>query len=188
VRVIAATNRDLAAEVRTGRFRSDLFYRLSVFPIEIPPLRERKDDVPLLAEHFRALSAKKLGITAPRISPQACERLKSYDWPGNLRELQNFIERAVILSRDGRLQLDESLRESAALAGERLAPSSATFATNEVIPEQEWRRLERANLLAAMKRSQGRIHGHGGAAELLGLKPSTLQSRLRTLGIRPESR
>ncbi len=185
VRVIAATNRDLAAEVRAGRFRGDLFYRLSVFPIQIPALRERKDDIPLLAAHFTALVAKKLGIAAPTLLGAQFEKLKLYDWRGNIRELQNIVERAAILSRGGTLSLDALLPEiEPSERGSITEPTAALADVSEqVIPEQEWRRRERENLVAALKRTMGRIYGPTGAAALLGIKPSTLQSRLRALGI-----
>jgi transcriptional regulator with GAF, ATPase, and Fis domain len=185
VRVIAATNRDLKADVRDGRFREDLYYRLSVFPIDLPPLRERKDDIPLLAAHFVSVAARKLGVPEPRLSMQECEQLKRYDWPGNVRELQNVIERAVILSRGGQLRLDVVVAGHAAHEERALSPTPTTQppGAEEIVPEGEWRRRERMNLVAALKRAGGRIYGPGGAAELLEVKPSTLQSRLRTLGI-----
>jgi transcriptional regulator with GAF, ATPase, and Fis domain len=183
VRVIAATNRDLASEVKAGRFRGDLFYRLSVFPIQIPSLRERRDDIPLLVTHFVALVSKKLGIEAPPVHGAQFERLKLYDWRGNIRELQNIVERAVILSRGGTLSL-ESLLPALDASDPVTAPVvKVSEIVDEVVNEQEWRRRERGNLLAALKRTMGRIYGPGGAAALLGIKPSTLQSRLRALGI-----
>ncbi|HYY05583.1 MAG TPA: sigma 54-interacting transcriptional regulator [Candidatus Limnocylindria bacterium] len=183
VRVIAATNRDLKAEVRAGRFREDLYYRLGVFLIELPPLRERKGDIPLLASHFVSLAARKLGVPEPRISMEEWEQLKRYDWPGNVRELQNVIERTVILSRGGRPRIDAVVADHAAHEGATPSPPPRPPGPEEVIPEDEWRRRERANLVAALKRAGGHIYGPGGAAELLGVKPSTLQSRLRARGI-----
>src|SRR5215470_12069029 len=151
VRVIAASNRDLSADVRGGRFREDLYYRLSVFPIELPPLRARRDDIPALASHFVSVAAQRLGVPALRISVQDCDELVRYDWPGNVRELQNVVERAVILSRGERLRLDLVFLDRAA-ARQRKAPA------DEVIPEAEWRQRERANLLAALRRAGGRIY------------------------------
>ncbi len=180
VRVLAATNRDLEAEVRAGRFREDLYYRLSVFPVELPPLRERKDDIPMLAAHFVAIAARRLGVEEPAVTIAECEELTRYDWPGNIRELQNVIERAVILSDGRRLRLDLISLDHG--PSETLATPTAS---DEVVPEREWRRRERANVLAALKRAGGRVHGEGGAAELLGIRPSTLQSRLKALGISP---
>ena len=179
VRVIAATNRDLKAEVRAGRFREDLYYRLGVFLIELPPLRERKGDIPLLASHFVSLAARKLGVPEPRISMEEWEQLKGYDWPGNVRELQNVIERTVILSRGGRPRLDAIVADHPAHEGAAPPPAAHPPEPAEIVPEGEWRRRERANLVAPLKRAGGRIYGPGGAAELLGVKPSTLQSRLR---------
>jgi len=177
VRVIAATNRNLAAEADAGQFRADLYYRLSVFPIAIPALRERTDDIPLLVRHFVALVAKKLGIEVPVVMGDQFERLKRHDWGGNIRELQNMVERAVILSRGGKFSLDAVLAERTPLVREEIG--------EEVVPEREWRRRERENLLVALKRAAGKIYGPSGAAALLGVKPSTLQSRLRALGIDP---
>jgi transcriptional regulator with GAF, ATPase, and Fis domain len=181
VRVIAATNRDLLVDVKSGRFREDLYYRLTVFPLHIPPLRERRDDIPRLATHLVALAAKKLGTPPPRISEQQCERLQGYDWPGNVRELQNLVERAVILSRDGKLYLDPAWFPNGVSESPR---QSQTTTAAEVVPDTEWRRRERQNLETALQQAGGRIYGPRGAAELLGVKPTTLQSRLRALGIR----
>jgi transcriptional regulator with GAF, ATPase, and Fis domain len=184
VRVIAATNRDLGREVSAGRFREDLYYRLSVFPLAIPPLRERKEDILPLATHFISLVSKGIGISpVPHLTEPQQAALCAYDWPGNVRELQNVIERAVILGRGGELRLDQVLGARA----ERRKTTSAPrpLRAPEIISDQEWRRLERENLIAALTRTAGRIYGVGGAAELLGVKPSTLQSRLRALGIRP---
>ena len=176
---VELTNRDLKAEVRAGRFREDLYYRLGVFLIELPPLRERKGDIPLLASHFASLAARKLGVPEPRISMEEWEQLKGYDWPGNVRELQNVIERTVILSRGGRPHLDAIVADHAAHEGAAPPPAAHPPEPAEIVPEDEWRRRERANLAAALKRAGGRIYGPGGAAEILGVKPSTLQSRLR---------
>jgi len=185
VRVIAATNRDLSADVKAGRFREDLYYRLSVFPIRIPPLRDRKDDIAPLAAHFIGLVAKDVGTLPPVLNEQQTAALRNYDWPGNVRELQNVIERAVILGRGGELRLDQLLLER----GEQRRSSIPSQPPNdEVVSDQEWRRRERANLVAALTRTAGRIYGSGGAAELLGVKPSTLQSRLRAFGIRARER
>ncbi|HXJ33859.1 MAG TPA: sigma 54-interacting transcriptional regulator [Candidatus Eisenbacteria bacterium] len=183
VRVLAATNRDLQAEVRGGRFRADLYYRLSVFPIELPPLRQRKEDIPALVAHFVSLAATRLGVPEPRVTREQCAVLGRHDWPGNVRELQNVVERAVILSRNGPLRLD--LADPDGGADERPPERSTSADPHEIVPEAEWRRRERANVLAALRQTGGRIYGDGGAAELLQVKPSTLQSRLRTLGIRP---
>jgi transcriptional regulator with GAF, ATPase, and Fis domain len=184
VRVIAATNQDLREEARGRRFRQDLFYRLSVFPLELPPLRARNDDIPLLAAHFIAQASKKLGKAAPRLTQHDGARLQRYEWPGNIRELQNVIERAVILSKGDGLCFD------LALSGVAPPPVSVSMvdAQDVVFTDREWRQRERANLMNALKRSQGRIYGLGGAADLLGVKPTTLTSRLRALKINPRTR
>ena len=186
VRVIAATNRDLSSDVAAGRFREDLYYRLSVFPIRIPPLRDRKEDIIPLANHFIGLVSKEIGAPTPQLTEAQTAALRTYDWPGNVRELQNVIERAVILGRGGEMRLDQVLvarGEQRRSSGPPPAPT-----TEEIVSDQEWRRRERANLIAALARTAGRIYGTGGAAELLGVKPSTLQSRLRALGIRARER
>ena len=180
VRVITATNRDLPAEVRTGHFRGDLYYRLSVFTIHLPPLRARKEDIALLAGQFVTLAARKFDVPAPRITREQCEALTAYDWPGNVRELQNVIERAVILSRGGVLPL-ELFPDREAWDG---AVATSPPVPDEIIPEHEWRTRERKNVEAALNHASGRVYGAGGAADLLGVKPSTLESRLRALGIR----
>jgi len=175
VRVVSATNRDLRKEVAEGRFRLDLFYRLGVFPLEVPPLRERSEDIPELASYFVRQACARFHVPEPRLIGRELERAGLYHWPGNIRELQNVIERAVILAQDGTLTLDlPHLDRPPAIA-----PTSAT----DVIPEAEWRRRERANVLAAMERSGYRVSGQGGAAELLGIPPGTLASRLKALGI-----
>ncbi len=169
VRVIAATNRDLEGMVREGRFRADLRFRLNVFPIRIPPLRERKADLPALAHHFLEKKGRDLGLGArPTLAPGAIDALAAYDWPGNVRELQNVIERALLLA-PGRPLTFPDLGRSAAPAGpERIAPLEEVVA---------------AHLRAALAHTGGRIEGAGGAAALLGLNPSTLRHRLRRLGI-----
>ncbi|MCA8949682.1 MAG: sigma 54-interacting transcriptional regulator, partial [Planctomycetes bacterium] len=191
VRVIAATNRDLRAEVDAGRFRQDLYYRLSVFPIELPPLRERRADIAPLAERFLRRAAARRGRKArepARLSPGALQRLERYDWPGNVRELQNAIERALIVAPDGPLAFDD--------LGGRPAARRARGGRGESDPapvrtRAELRAEERANLVAALHATGGKVSGVGGAAELLGMKPTTLASRLRALAIdrrRPDAR
>ncbi|MBA4285081.1 MAG: hydrogenase [Xanthomonadaceae bacterium] len=186
VRVIAATNRDLPAAIAAGLFREDLYYRLNVFPITIPPLRERSEDIPLLAAHFAAQAARRLGLPEPRLGAAQCAALQRYRWPGNIRELGNLVERAVILGGPGPLRLDQVLPDGrATLAGApRLQPEPDAEA---IVSETEWRARECANIRAALKRAKGRIHGPDGAAELLGLKPSTLASRVKALKVRIES-
>jgi len=181
VRVLAATNRDLEGLVRSGRFREDLYYRLSAFPLEVPALRERTDDIPALAAHFVELSARRLGIHPPRVPIEEYERLKEYAWPGNVRELQNVVERAVILSQGGRLRME--VRPGRAAMSGGAASDVRGGGGAAVIPHREWRRMERENLLAALKVSGGRVYGPRGAAEILGVKPSTLTSRLKAFKI-----
>ncbi len=176
VRVIAATNRDLRKEVAEARFRLDLFYRLGVFPMDVPPLRERREDIPELAAHFVRQACVRFHLPEPRLPQRELDRAQDYGWPGNIRELQNVVERAVILARGGSLALD--LPE----AGLRPAVVVARQAT-EVIPEREWREREKANVQAALAAAKYRVSGPGGAAELLEVHPATLASRLRALGI-----
>jgi len=177
VRVVAATNRDLRAEAEAGRFRLDLFYRLGVFPVEVPPLRERSEDIPELAAYFVRQACSRFHVPAPRLTERELERARQYNWPGNVRELQNVMERAVILAQDGALTLELPQSKRTAIAP--AVPASA----KDVIPEAEWRRMEKANVLAALEKSGYRVSGEGGAAELLGINPGTLASRLKSLGI-----
>lgn len=178
VRVIAATNRNLADEVRAHRFRQDLYYRLNVFPLELPPLRSRTDDIPLLASHFIGEASKRLGVPPPVLTAADVTRLQQYDWPGNIRELHNVIERAVILSKGAQLRLDFAIADP---PGELI---SSTEAPELILTDRECRERERANLMKALQRADGRIYGKGGAAELLGVNPTTLSSRLRAFKIR----
>jgi PAS domain S-box-containing protein len=180
VRVVAATNRDLASEVEGGRFRGDLYYRLNVFPIPVPPLRDRKEDIPALASAFTERLAAKVGRKIEPLSAIELERLQASDWPGNIRELQNVIERAVITSRDGRLNLDRALPTTGAVA----APVDVAAISTRVRTSQEMETFERGNLLLALEQASWKISGADGAATLLGLKPSTLTSRMRALGIK----
>jgi PAS domain S-box-containing protein len=178
VRVIAATNRDLARAVSEGRFREDLYYRLNVVPIEVPPLRARGDDVLVLATAFAARVAKRMGRTIEPLSANDVARLRSYAWPGNVRELQNVIERAVITSVDGRLDLARFLQ-----AGPVSAPASTERGRGAVRTVRELEELERESIIAALESAGGRVAGTNGAAERLGTKPSTLRSRMKALGI-----
>jgi transcriptional regulator with GAF, ATPase, and Fis domain len=185
VRVIAATNRDLRAEAEAGRFRQDLYYRLSVFPIELPPLRRRVEDIPPLAEHFLALAARKLGRPKPRLTLADAQRLQRYPWPGNVRELQHVIERAVIIADGARLVIELPADPAAALPQAR--PSPLRDHDDRVLTDAEVRRLEADNIRAALRRTAGKVSGPGGAAELLGIKPTTLASRIKALGLSPRS-
>jgi transcriptional regulator with GAF, ATPase, and Fis domain len=187
VRVIAATNRDLEREVAAGRFRRDLFYRLSVFPITLPPLRDRVGDISALAAHFVQQGARRFGRPTPPLTARAVRALERYAWPGNIRELQHVIERAVLLSPPGTLRFDGILPEPAD-APHDAAPSPPRNAALAVIPDAEWRNRERQNLRAALEAANGRVYGRGGAAELLGVKPTTLRSRLDALGLRRPKR
>ena len=167
VRVIAATNRDLDAAMREGRFRSDLYYRLGVFPIEVPALRERRDDIPLLVWHFIQSRQRSLGRQITQIADAAMDALVAYDWPGNVRELQNVIDRALILSPGPALRLEEALK---------VAPTRAA-------PPETLRDAERAHIIGVLDRCAWTIEGRGQAADRLGLHPSTLRNRMRKLNI-----
>jgi transcriptional regulator with GAF, ATPase, and Fis domain len=174
VRIIAATNRNLTEEVEAKRFRQDLYFRLSVFPLETPPLRSRREDIPILAAHFLKQAAKRLNLPTPRLTQQNQKELMSYLWPGNIRELQNVIERAVILARGAGLRFQ--LKESSGHSLEQTASVPTT--------QQEWLESQRASIKTALDKSGGKIYGKGGAAELLGLAPSTLSSRIARLRIK----
>jgi transcriptional regulator with GAF, ATPase, and Fis domain len=184
VRIVGATNRDLKKEAAAGRFREDLYYRLSVFPIQVAPLRDRKEDIPPLAKHFIDLSVRELRSPQPRLTRAGIAKLESYDWPGNIRELRNVIDRAVILARGGALDFD--------LPGGDGAPRSTSvrpaLSTDGEHPgfltESEVRDRERDNLLAVLEKSGWKIKGENGAAELLGIKPTTLISRIKKLGLK----
>ena len=180
VRIVAATNRDLAAEVAAGRFRGDLFYRLNVFPIENAPLRDRREDIPMLAEHFIQDSARRLRRQPPRLTEAALRQLMTRDWPGNIRELENVIERAIILARDGQLRFDP-----AAAAATPRPPS--TSGALPLLSRAALEKHQRDAIVAALERSGGRVSGPGGAAELLGMKTSTLFSRMNVLGLRQKT-
>ena len=183
VRIIAATNLGLKEEVEAGRFRQDLYYRLNVFPLEVAPLRDRLEDVPLLAAHFVEQAALKFNRPRPRLTRANILSLQQYTWPGNVRELQNVIERAVITSRSGGLRFD-------LLVGDGLPkPSSPVLADDdlaavEVLPDAEIKRRERENMLAALDRTGWKIYGPDGAAELLGIQPTTLASRITRLSLK----
>lgn len=175
VRLVAATNRNLRMESEEGRFRLDLFYRLSVFPLELPSLMDRREDIPQLASHFVTQACRRLHLPEGKLPQGEMDRLREYGWPGNVRELQNVVERAVILAQGGPLRFDLGSvpRPKAADAEQR----------SEFYTEAQWRQKERENLLRVLKQAGGRVSGAGGAAELLGVNPNTLASRLRALGI-----
>ncbi|MEW6303864.1 MAG: sigma 54-interacting transcriptional regulator [Verrucomicrobiota bacterium] len=180
VRIIAATNRDLLAEAKAGRFRLDLYYRLSVFPMELPPLRERREDIGPLTEHFLKQSSKRLGVPCPRMTKTQARELESYDWPGNVRELQNVVERAVILARTGRLQFDLGTRSSTTIA---VAREDTGGDVGELISLPELKQKERQLLLEALRATNWKIYGPDGAAAKLGMKPTTLSSRITRWGL-----
>jgi len=183
VRIIAATNRDLKKAVAAGRFREDLYYRLHVFPIQVAPLRERKSDIPLLAKHFVELSVKELRCPKPRLTRAAVTRLQNYDWPGNIRELRNVIERAVILARGGPLHF--GLPVSGAPSAPPVSqPATGDKPVEEFFTEAEMLRRERENLVAVLTKAGWKIKGADGAAELLGVKPTTLLSRMKKMGLK----
>jgi formate hydrogenlyase transcriptional activator len=181
-RLIAATNRDLAALADEQKFRQDLFYRLNVFPIHVPPLRERREDIPMLVRHFAQQFARRMKKNVENISTETMEALTGYDWPGNIRELQNLIERAVILST--RPTLDVPV---AALNGRRVRPTFASAtAVGNLTHGREAETLEdadRRHIVAALERTNWVVAGPNGAAARLGIKRSTLQFRMRKLGI-----
>jgi transcriptional regulator with GAF, ATPase, and Fis domain len=185
VRVIAATNRDLEKAVAEGSFREDLFYRLSVFPIEVPPLRARGDDVIQLASHFLERTCQEFGHRPLTLSKQQATLLKRYDWPGNIRELKTVIERAVILSRGKVLRLD--LAMSDILNAPPPVEPEATERSAPFLTEAEMRELERKNTQLALEMAQWRVSGPNGAAKLLGIKPTTLTDRIKKLALRKRS-
>jgi PAS domain S-box-containing protein len=185
VRVIAATNRDLNQTVRDGGFREDLYYRLNVFPIEVPPLRERDNDIFLLASAFAAKFAQRIGRRIDPLSEECRTRLRAYAWPGNVRELQNVIERAVITSRDGHLNLDRALPDAGGQIIAEMRPAAETTpeASKRILRIRDLQQLERENILRALESTAWRVAGKDGAAALLGMNPSTLNSRIRALRI-----
>ncbi len=185
VRLIAATNRDLLAEAKAGRFRLDLYYRLSVFPIEVPPLRERLEDIGDLTEHFARQSARNLGVPPPRLTQLHLQELQTYDWPGNVRELQNVIERAVILSRGGRLEFELPHRVSRN-GQPHLAMPALDDNHKEELSLDELLVREREIVATALRRARGKIYGADGAAALLRIRPTTLVSKIKRLGIQRE--
>jgi formate hydrogenlyase transcriptional activator len=180
VRVIAASNRDLEAAVTAGKFREDLFYRLNVFPIRMPSLRERKDDIPMLVEYFVERYAKRAGKRISHINKNTLDMLQAYDWPGNIRELQNVIERAVILCEGGALRVDETwLRRRSNRESERVIPRAGILAEDK----KEFADRERKAIEAALVECRGRVSGPDGAAEKLGIPHQTLESKIASLGI-----
>lgn len=183
VRVVAATNRNLQADIDAGRFREDLYYRLSVFPIQVPPLRERREDIAPLANHFLERCCADLGREALRLSQRQAQWLMHHDWPGNIRELKNVIERAVILAQGNRARLDLAMPDQAVDETPASQPTDGAESQAAFLTEAEMRERERDNTLAALRHAGWRVWGPDGAAALLGIKPSTLSYRMKTFGI-----
>ncbi|UCH91333.1 MAG: sigma 54-interacting transcriptional regulator [Nitrospirota bacterium] len=181
VRVLAATNRDLHKESQAGTFREDLYYRLNVFPLHLPPLRDRGEDVILLANTFVQHFSQRMRRPVAPLSPEALERLTGYHWPGNVRELQNVIERAVITTKNGQLNLERAIPDKEEKSSPLTQRSAQEPSTIQTI--QELQQLERQNILMALEQSNGKVSGEGGAAKLLGINASTLASRMKALGI-----
>ena len=175
-RLIAATNRDLQVEVEKGRFREDLYYRLNVYPIQLPPLRDRKEDIPMLAKHLAQQSARRMKCPEPQLTNAHHRQLQRYDWPGNVRELRNVIERTLINSRGTTIHLDFPV------AAKNL--HDAMDNEDQVLSEQDLKRLERRNIERALAQCAWKIYGENGAAALLGMQPSTLASRVQRMGIK----
>jgi len=195
VRIIAATHRDLGAMVRAGLFREDLWYRINVFMIRLPPLRERRDDIGALAEHFAGLAAQRYGVSALRVTAGDLALLRAYAWPGNVRELAAVIERAAILGEGKRLDVERSLGvriEAPAPAPVAAAPARSAAPAMSAAPapresNDDFPTLEaatRVHIERALVRCQGRIEGPNGAAALLDLHPNTLRSKMSKLGVR----
>lgn len=196
VRVIAATNRDLQRDVDAGSFRRDLFYRLSVVPLHVPALRDRRTDIVPLVERFLTIGARRFGIPVPVLAPQTLQELENYDYPGNVRELGNLVERALVLWQPSErylsIKLPSGRSDGLTLSSGPLAMAAATApssssdlpALSRVLSEGEFRTLERQNIEAALRESGGKIAGTSGAAKLLGLSPSTLAYRMKVLGVR----
>jgi transcriptional regulator with GAF, ATPase, and Fis domain len=184
VRIIAATNRDLKKEAAAGKFRIDLYYRLNIFPIEVAPLRQRKEDILPLASLALQRAARRFGRPHVGLTQSDLIQLQHYDWPGNVRELQNVIERAVISSKGNRLRLD---LESLPGETQQTQPAAAGGVQGDILTETAMRELERKNIEAALNKCSGRIYGQQGAAQLLGLPPTTLTARIKKMGIRKGS-
>jgi transcriptional regulator with GAF, ATPase, and Fis domain len=178
VRIVAATNQDLRAEIAAGHFRQDLYFRLSVFPLSLPPLRERRADIPALAQHFVAQSARRLGRAIPTLNTTPLAQLTNYDWPGNIRELQHVIERAVIIAHNSVLQFDLPMKVEAEM---RTSPTDDAPQSLLTYPQLE--ALERQNAIRALEQTGGKVSGADGAAVLLQIKPTTLNSRLKAMGV-----
>jgi formate hydrogenlyase transcriptional activator len=182
VRIIAATNRPLKEEVEAKRFRQDLYYRLNVFPIEAPPLRNRKEDIPLLTQNFLSLASKKLNLPLPKLTRANIIELQSYDWPGNVRELQNVIERAVITSRSGKVffNMSEGISKRQYAKVDQNQPDTET----SILTQEEMKLRDQQNILNALDQCNWKITGSEGAAEQLQMKPTTLNSKIKKMGLK----
>jgi transcriptional regulator with GAF, ATPase, and Fis domain len=183
VRVLAATNRALHQAVQDGDFREDLYYRLNVFPLTVPPLRDRGNDVALLASAFAQRFARKMGRTLEPLSEEYIRRLQACSWPGNVRELENVIQRAVITAQEGCLNLDRALPRTGEGVSTQRSTTSPEESDQQIRTVQELQALERDNLIRALKTTGWKVSGKRGAAQLLGMNPSTLNSRMKALGI-----
>ena len=183
VRILAATNRDLKKEVEKGNFREDLFFRLSVFPIEVPPLRNRREDIVPLAIHFLEKSCNEMSRDMLKLNREQGKLLENYRWPGNIRELQHVIARAAILSTSSKLQLDPTLFQSSTTT-KKSTKSVENLPDAEFLTAEEFKQREKENIIAALQHSDWRVSGKGGAAELLGIKPTTLSHQMKTLKIK----
>lgn len=184
VRIIAATNKQLLNEVKANRFRDDLFYRLNVFPVQIAPLRERKDDIQMLAAHFIDKLSKKLNVSSPQLTQANIFDLQSYDWPGNVRELENAIEREIILSRTEKLNFSSLPGIERTRTAASISVDSGVAADPTILSAEEMKQFERNNTINAMKQCNWKIYGDDGAADLLGIKPTTLIERMKRMHIR----
>ena len=182
VRIVAATNRNLRDEVAAGCFREDFYYRLNVFPLTVPPLRDRKEDIPLLAAHFIDSSVKEFGCARPILTRLGIETLQRYTWPGNIRELRNVIERAVILAQGGPIAFDVPMN-GASIELPALKQTSNEREETEFLTEAQIRRHDCENIFAVLQKAGWKIKGNDGAARLLGVKPTTLISRIKRLGL-----
>jgi transcriptional regulator with PAS, ATPase and Fis domain len=178
VRIVAATNKKLEKEVAEGRFRLDLYYRLNVLPIELPPLRERKDDIPMLVDHFVAHFAKQMNKPVPEISKDVFKQLMTYNWPGNIRELGHLLERSVLLAKG---KVISSINLPPAIVSQKKSGDDS------IQPLKTLEEMEVEHILNVLKKCNGKVCGAGGAADVLGLPPSTLNSKIKKLGIKRES-
>ena len=187
VRIIAATNRDLKKEVEAGNFREDLFYRLSVFPIEVPPLRERREDIVPLALHFLEKNCKEMGKCKYELTREQGKSLENYHWPGNIRELEHVVARATILSKGKRLQLDSTFFESGVKTPKKATKASENLPKSEFLTAEEMKQQEKENMIAVLEHCEWRVSGKSGAAELLGIKPTTLAHQIKKFNIKKPS-